>query len=411
MRNSKLIQKAGTLFLTLSLMASVCPIAAKATENNSVANPSTQKNVTISGSDNATGKLNNPLVKASTTTWNSVTFGNYWKTGANQDGKQPIQWRVLSVNGDDMYLLSEQNLDVQQYNDKAQNESGLRVEWQDCSLNKWLNTIYDLLFKYKAESVEELVTLREQIREKLKKVEGGSEEIERQEKKLQETEKRRGEAILPVQIAYFTGLRLGEVAGLTWQDINLEEQYLTVRRSIRYNGATHKHEIGPTKWKKIRVVDFGDTLADILRNAKKEQHKNRFQYGELYQRNFYREVMEKNRVHYEYYHLGMTENVPEDYTEIFFVCLREDGCLELPATIETACRTAGRKVPELEGFHFHTLRHTYTTNLLSNGAQPKDVQELLGHSDVSTTMNVYAHATREAKRTSARLLDKVAGND
>ena len=34
--------------------------------------------------------------------------------------------------------------------------------------------------------------------------------------------------------------------------------------------------------------------------------------------------MEKNRVHYEYYHLGMTENVPEDYTEIFFVCLREE---------------------------------------------------------------------------------------
>ncbi|MBE6943968.1 MAG: site-specific integrase, partial [Ruminococcaceae bacterium] len=48
-----------------------------------------------------------------------------------------------------------------------------------------------------------------------------------------------------------------------------------------------------------------------------------------------------------------------------------------------------------------------TSNLLSNGAAPKDVQELLGHSDVSTTMNVYAHSTREAKRTSARLLDKV----
>lgn len=90
----------------------------------------------------------------------------------------------------------------------------------------------------------------------------------------------------------------------------------------------------------------------------------------------------------------MTENVPEDYTEISFVCLREDGSLEPPATVETVCRTAARKVPELEGFHFHTLRHTYSTNLLSNGAQPKDVQELLGHSNVSTTMNVYAHATR-----------------
>ena len=43
--------------------------------------------------------------------------------------------------------------------------------------------------------------------------------------------------------------------------------------------------------------------------------------------------MEKNRVHYEYYHLGMTENVSEDYTEIFFVCLRVDGCLELNITV------------------------------------------------------------------------------
>jgi integrase len=38
------------------------------------------------------------------------------------------------------------------------------------------------------------------------------------------------------------------------------------------------------------------------------------------------------------------------------------------------------------------------------------VQELLGHSDVNTTMNIYAHATREAKRSSARLLDKVVSN-
>ena len=48
---------------------------------------------------------------------------------------------------------------------------------------------------------------------------------------------------------------------------------------------------------------------------------------------------------------------------------------------------------------------------LANGAAPKDVQELLGHSDVSTTMNVYAHSTRDAKRKSVRLLDKVVGND
>ena len=107
---------------------------------------------------------------------------------------------------------------------------------------------------------------------------------------MDELSKRSKDAILPVQIAYYAGLRLGEVAGLTWQDINLEEQYLTVRRSVRYNGTRHKTEIGPTKRKKARVVDFGDTLAEILRTSKREQHKQRFQYGQLYHKNYYKEV-------------------------------------------------------------------------------------------------------------------------
>ena len=70
-------------------------------------------------------------------------------------------------------------------------------------------------------------------------------------------------ALLPIQIAYYTGLRIGEVCGLTWQDINLDGQYLTVRRSMRYNGARHKTEIGTTKRKKIRTVDFCDTLTSV----------------------------------------------------------------------------------------------------------------------------------------------------
>lgn len=214
-------------------------------------------------------------------------------------------------------------------------------------------------------------------------------------------------ALLPIQIAYYTGLRIGEVCGLTWQDINLDGQYLTVRRSMRYNGARHKTEIGATKRKKVRTVDFCDTLAAILRTAKAEQHKNRFRYGELYNLNYYKEVKEKDRTYYEVYSLPGTEEIPDGYKEISFVCLRSDGAYEAPSTIGIMCRAASKKVEGLEGFHFHQLRHTFTSNLLSNGAAPKDVQELLGHADVSTTMNIYAHATREAKRSSARLLDKV----
>ena len=90
------------------------------------------------------------------------------------------------------------------------------------------------------------------------------------------------------------------------------------------------------------------------------------QYGELYHKNYYREVKDKNRVYYEFYHLDGTENVPEDYKEISFVCLRPDGSLELPSTLGIVCRKIAQKLDGFEGFHFHQLRHTYTSNLLAN---------------------------------------------
>ena len=58
---------------------------------------------------------------------------------------------------------------------------------------------------------------------------------------------------------------------------------------------------------------------------KKEQLKQRLQYGELYKRNYYKEVKEKNRIHYELYSLDGTQEVPEDYKEISLVCVRKDG--------------------------------------------------------------------------------------
>ena len=98
---------------------------------------------------------------------------------------------------------------------------------------------------------------------------------------------------------------------------------------------------------------------------------------------------------------GMFQKIIRKYP---FVCLRPDGSLELPSYVRNCLQEDCSETLEgFEGFHFHQLRHTYTSNLLANGAAPKDVQELLGHSDVSTTMNVYAHSTRKAKRESARL--------
>ena len=122
-------------------------------------------------------------------------------------------------------------------------------------------------------------------------------------------------------------------------------------------------------------------------------------------------VKEKDRTYYEIYAVPMAEEKSEDYKEIYFVCTHTNGVFESTGAVGQMCRTAQQKVKGLENFHFHLLRHTFTSTLLSNGAASKDMQELLGHANVSTTMNIYAHATREAKRTSARLLDKVVGGE
>ena len=102
-------------------------------------------------------------------------------------------------------------------------------------------------------------------------------------------------------------------------------------------GSKRKYIHRTNQAEKSKVVDFGDTLVEIFRNARKEQLKIECSTGELYHTNYYKEVKEKTECTTEYYCLDRTEEVPADYKEIF-VCLRPDGCLELPTTLGTACR-------------------------------------------------------------------------
>ncbi|MBQ9929574.1 MAG: site-specific integrase [Oscillospiraceae bacterium] len=212
-------------------------------------------------------------------------------------------------------------------------------------------------------------------------------------------------ALLPIQIAYYSGLRLGEVCALTWQDIDLEAQCMTIRRSMSYDQHRKAMEIGPTKRNKVRTVDFGETLTEILKAVFEEQKNNRKKYDEYYKQNYCISVKDNNRVHYVLNAVNQCDELPEGHIPFDLVCTRADGRFIRPEFVERNCRRLAKEFEGLEGFHFHTLRHTYTSNLLSKGAAPKDVQELLGHSDVNMTLNVYAHSARESKRNSAKLLD------
>ena len=228
--------------------------------------------------------------------------------------------------------------------------------------------------------------------------------------------------ILPVQIAYFTGLRAGEVCGLTWEDINFQEQYLIVRRSMYYDNETKCWELKVPKNGKSRIVDFGDQLAQILRKAKKTQLEEKMRYGALYQHQYYQNLTISGRFHYQIF-----TDLPEDtktlssratkgkfvgehdinqpLTELHFVCSKIGGELLTTQTLKWCNKVVKQLLPELQHFHFHGLRHTYASTLIAHGANFKDVQELLGHSDIKITLNTYSHLSQHTRKKAVSIFE------
>ncbi len=101
--------------------------------------------------------LSNPRVaQDDTVTWDCVYFGNYWQNDTNGDGKadqndekEPIKWRVLSVDGNDAFLLSDMALDTKPYNEEKK-----FATWENCTLRAWLNdSFYNIAFTDKEKSV------------------------------------------------------------------------------------------------------------------------------------------------------------------------------------------------------------------------------------------------------------------
>ncbi len=124
-QHDKKPKKSLALLLILALLAGILPMG-----NNAPVSEAAGYGVGAPRTDSA-----------GTVTWDCVWFGNYWQEDTNEDGtadkddaKQPIKWRVLSVDGDDAFLVADQNLDVQKYNDTYTD-----VTWETCTMRSWLN--------------------------------------------------------------------------------------------------------------------------------------------------------------------------------------------------------------------------------------------------------------------------------
>lgn len=172
-----------------------------------------------------------------------------------------------------------------------------------------------------------------------------------------------------------TGLRRGEAVGLQWGDLNAEKLELSVLRNVTIDASEEsKIHIGSTKTGESRVVPVSRRLYGLLMAFKREQKEK---YG--------------------------AELMPT----AFIFCNDANPYLPLYPTTVTRHVAKFIKQHNLPNVSPHDLRHTAATLALESGADLKQVQELLGHKDASTTMQFYAGVTDEAKRRTVEGIESI----
>ncbi len=181
-----------------------------------------------------------------------------------------------------------------------------------------------------------------------------------------------------------TGLRVGEVTGLRWCDIDLKENLIDVNHTLVYynhaeNGCYFNINTPKTK-AGVRNVPMLEFVKQAFIEERKYQMAN-----------------------------GIRCSVKIDgYTDFIFV--NRFGAAQHQGTLNKALRRIIRDCNDevlekneenpvlLPRFSCHSLRHTFTTRMCEAGVNIKVIQDALGHSDISTTLNIYADVTKELKK-------------
>ena len=170
---------------------------------------------------------------------------------------------------------------------------------------------------------------------------------------------------LCILLSMYTGLRIGEVCGLKWEDVDFLQSTLTVRRTVQRIRAEHGTKLvidSPKSRASRRVIPIPDFLMKLLR---------------------------KQRSSGGFYILSNAENVME------------------PRTLQRRFKSVLKKA-NLPSLGFHSLRHLFATNSIRTGFDIKTLSEILGHACVETTLSRYVHSSMERKRECMELLRPVA---
>ena len=181
-------------------------------------------------------------------------------------------------------------------------------------------------------------------------------------------------------ITAFYGLRRSEVLGLQWDSFDFENKTITIKHTITItntDGNNRKIE-GKDRTKNkssYRTLPLFDDIANMLLDAKEKQQSFKKAFGNSY-----------NKKYLNYVFVKPDGNIvrPDYVTQHFSILLDKNN---------------------MRHIRFHDLRHSCASLLLAKGIPMKSIQEWLGHSNFSTTANLYAHLDTNSKKVSASVIE------
>ena len=180
-----------------------------------------------------------------------------------------------------------------------------------------------------------------------------------------------------------TGLRTGEMIGLTWDAIDWEKRTLTVNKTLEFRYKQDEWRAGPPKTESsYRTIPLTDTAYGILR--------------EIYDTREYRKELKDLSTVLTFMDRKTGQKRKLVMRDLVFINWRT-GMPAKNSSYDThlykLCDDAG-----IERFCMHALRHTYATRAIESGMQPKVLQKLLGHASSKTTMDRYVHVTDDSMK-------------